>query len=284
MIREYYRVAKPGIVYGNALSVIAGYLFGGITAFDLSAFLGVVVGACLVMAGGCVFNNIIDIPIDRMMKRTKQRALVTGVIPVSRAFIYGVLLSGAGLGLLWWQTNRLTVALGVLALLAYVALYGWAKRTTTASTLIGAISGGLPPVAGYTAATGRLDMAAVLLFLILAAWQMPHFYAVAIFRREEYLSARIPLLSVVKGNAAVRRQILVYIVVFAVAAASLAALSSAGLIYMAVMLLLSAEWLRRSLRPFTKKNQSAWARSVFGFSLIVLLVFSATVSVAPLLP
>lgn len=234
------------------------------------------------MASACVVNNHMDLAIDAKMTRTKQRALVTGIISPTAALSYAVVLGLLGFGLLAYFTNSLTVAIGAVGFIDYVWLYGYTKRRSVHSTLVGAISGATPPVAGYCAVTGRLDQAALLLFLILGFWQMAHFYAIAIFRRKEYQAASIPLLSIVKGVPATKRQITIYILLFLAATSALWLSGHTGISYLIVMVLVSSWWLRVSLS--TKKSEDAWARSVFGSSLVVLMTFSLMISLNAWLP
>lgn len=213
-VTAYYWLTKPGIVYGNALMAIAGYFFGANGSPTLTVFLAMLVGICAVMASACVFNNVIDRDIDARMERTKQRAIPAGAIPPAEALMFASFLLVVGLVLLLLGTNLLTAIVALAGHLAYVVLYTYAKRKTIHGTLIGTLSGSTPPVIGYVAATGALDVTALLLFLALAAWQMAHFYAIAIFRRDDYAAAAIPVLSVVKGLDETKRQITIYVGVF----------------------------------------------------------------------
>ncbi|HEU5122168.1 MAG TPA: protoheme IX farnesyltransferase, partial [Candidatus Saccharimonadales bacterium] len=192
-IKSYYYLAKPGIIYGNVLAAMAGFLFGSGRTFEGWRFLALVFGIGLVIGASCVLNNILDRGIDKKMARTKKRALVTGDITIPSAIIYAVTLAGGGFSLLVLYTNWLTAALGAFAMVFYVVLYGIAKRKTIFGTLVGAVPGAIPPVTGYVAVSNQLDGAALLLFLILVAWQMPHFYAISIYRRHDYDAAAIPV-------------------------------------------------------------------------------------------
>src|SRR6185312_1596924 len=132
---------------------------------------------------------------------------------------------------------------GAIGFIDYVVLYGWSKRHSVHGTVVGSISGSMPVVAGYCAVTGRLDMGAFILFLILTLWQMPHFYAIAMYRAKDYAAAKIPVLPVVRGMHAAKVQIVAYVVAFTVAVASLSVFGYAGLTFRIVMLAVSAYWL-----------------------------------------
>lgn len=235
-------------------------------------------GICLIIASGCVFNNILDRKIDIAMVRTKNRALVTGRVATWQAIIFGSILSVTGFLVLALQVNILVVFLGIFALLMYVVVYGLAKRRTVHGTLVGSIPGALPPVAGYCAVTGRLDIGAVLLFLVLVVWQMPHFYAIAMYRLDDYKAAGIPVLPSVMGLRRTKIEILSYILAFIVVAALLTFYSYANYIYLVVVTIFGVTWLALGIQGFNNQNDKRWARTMFFFSLVVLLTFSVMVS------
>lgn len=275
-IRTYYYLTKPGIVYGNAIAAIAGYFYGAGGSPILVTFTAMLTGICFVMASACVYNNVLDRSIDARMKRTERRAVVTKAISVTHALIFATVLLAIGIFLLAVWTNTLTLLVALAGHFAYVVLYGWAKRHTVHSTLIGTISGSTPPVIGYVAATGALDITALLLFAIMAAWQMPHFYAIAIFRRDEYAAANLPILSVVKGIDVTRRQIIAYATLFVVLCGLLFLYGGASLLWFLVMALAGGYWLLLVLQPYNDINK--WARKQFGWSLSVLLIMCVGLS------
>lgn len=280
----YYHLTKPGIVYGNALSAIAGFLLAAGTNFDLWLFLAMLAGASLIMASACVFNNYIDQGIDKKMSRTKKRALVEGTISGRHALVYATILGMLGFGLLVFFTNTATVITGAVGFIFYLVIYGIAKRRSTLSTIIGSVSGSTPIVAGYVAVTGQFDTGAALLFLAMAFWQMPHFYAIAMYRSADYAAAGLPVLPVKKGSRLTKINMVAYIVAYA---ATLAALTLAGytdFVFLGVMTLLCLYWLRLGILGFSAPDEIAWAKRLFGFSLIVLLGFCALLSLEVVLP
>lgn len=283
-LKDYYQLTKPGIIRGNAITAAAGFFLASAGSINFAAFGAMLAGIILVMASGCVFNNYMDRGIDKKMQRTKKRALVTGSIPARNALIFASLMGILGTWLLAIYVNLLTASIGVFGLFAYVILYGIAKRKSVHGTAVGSISGAVPPVVGYVAVTNQLDMVALLLFVILVCWQMPHFYAIAIFRMKEYASAGIPVLPIKKGLYATKVQIILYIIAFTAASCSLAALGYTSYTYLVVMAVLSIAWLRLALKGFETKDDNKWARKVFGLSLIVLLVFSSLISLDSFLP
>ena len=274
LISQYYRLTKPGIVYSNAMAASAGYLFVG--DFELTTFSGMLVGTMLVIASACVLNNVIDRDIDARMSRTAKRELPVGAIGVVAATTYGVLLLFAGVTFLALTVNYLALLVALVGHVAYVGLYTYSKRHTIHSTLIGTISGSTPPVIGYAAAAGRIDVAAGLLFLLLATWQMPHFYAIGLFRKKDYSAANLPILPVVKGFEATRRQIIVYVLAFIAAVLALSLWGGASWVFTVVVGVGALWWLKLCLeRPASEEK---WARRQFVFSLKLLLLFSAMLS------
>lgn len=282
-LKKYYRLTKPGIVYGNALTVIGGFFLASKGHINLGLFAGTLFGVCLIMASACVFNNYVDRGLDEQMARTKKRALVTKEISERNALIFATILGLSGFGLLGIFTNLLTVLLGVIAIGMYVVVYGIAKRKTVYGTLVGSVPGALPPVAGYTAVTNSLDTAAILLFVIMVLWQMPHFYAIAMYRYKDYKAAGLPVLPVVKGMQITKIQIILYVIAFIIVSVLLSA-NYTGISYLLVMAVVGGLWLVKGLRSFKTEKNEVWARGMFGFSLIVLLVFSVMISVDVWLP
>ena len=285
-IKMYYQLVKPGIVYSNAIATMAGFFlaYAQLGRFDIGIFLGVVIGTSFIIASACVLNNYIDRHIDKKMKRTSKRATAAGRISRTNVLAYTVTLGLIGLTILGLLTNMLTMVLGVLAYISYIVLYGIGKRRTVHGTLVGAISGGLPPVAGYAALANRLDMAAILLFFVLVAWQMPHFYAIAMRRKDEYAAANIPVLPVVKGLYATKVQIVLYVVLFIAVNILFTAFGYTGYVYLVVMTIVGFIWLYKGLKGFKTEADEKWALKMFLFSLVVLLILCVMLAVGGLLP
>jgi protoheme IX farnesyltransferase len=279
MVRTYYQLAKPGIVYGNALTAGAAYLLGTEGFPDALAFLGFLLGMSFSIAGSCVFNNIMERDVDALMARTKKRALVTGAVSVRDAALYGGVLTAVGLVLLLY-VSLWAFLLTVIGIITYVAVYTPSKRRTRHSTAIGSVAGAVPPVAGYAAASGGLDLVALLLFLVLAAWQMAHFFAIALNRQKEYAAAGMPVMPLAVGVSRTRAYTALYAVLFATLAIALGFVARAGATYFIVMSAVSAGWLLLAIAGFYAKNTGRWARRMFLYSLIALLAFSLAIALA----
>jgi protoheme IX farnesyltransferase len=284
MLKECYWLTKPGIIYGNALTAIGGFLLASRWRIDAVLFLATVFGTCLVIASACVLNNYIDRNIDKKMARTKWRATVTGKISGPWAIIYGTILGIIGFSILIIWTNALVAVIGLIAYIDYIVLYGVSKRISVHGTLVGSIAGAAPPVAGYCAVTNRFDLGALIIFLIMVSWQMVHFYAIAIRRSSDYKSAKIPVLPLVNGVRATKIQMIAYTIIFIAAVISLGVFGYAGYTFVIVMSALGLTWLYKGLHSFNITDNIAWARQMFMFSLVVLLSFSVMLSVGRILP
>jgi protoheme IX farnesyltransferase len=281
VIKEYYRLIKPGIVYGNAIPAVAGFLLASRGDIQYGVMLAMLVGISLVVASGCVFNNYIDRDIDALMERTKKRALVTGLVNKTAALRYAVTLFSFGVGLLAVSTNRMTVYAALLGFLVYVVIYSlFVKRTSMHGALIGSISGAMPLVVGYLAVHGVLDSEAVILFLIMSLWQMPHSLAIAIYRLRDYQAADISVTPVRKGIRIAKIEIVIYTKLFITATLSLYVFGYVTYLYFFIMGALGYTWLILALYGLFKKNidDATWARRVFLFSIIILLVFCIMIS------
>ncbi|CFR01521.1 heme o synthase [Yersinia massiliensis] len=280
MIKQYLQVTKPGIIFGNLISVVGGFLLASKGVIDYPLFLATLFGVSLVVASGCVFNNYIDRDIDRIMERTKNRVLVKGLIDPKVSLIYASVLGIAGMLLLYVAANALAMMLAVIGFVIYVGVYSlYMKRKSVYGTLIGSLSGAAPPVIGYCAVTGQFDMGALILLLIFSLWQMPHSYAIAIFRFKDYQAANIPVLPVIKGISVTKNHITLYILAFMVATLMLTLSGYAGYKYLVVAAAVSVWWLGMALRGYKATNDIVWARKLFVFSIIAITSLSVMMSV-----
>lgn len=298
--RTYYQLTKPGIIYGNVMTGIAGFVFAlslpvshyGRWQHDAMSWSDVairggatIIGMALVIASACVANNYMDRGIDKAMARTSKRALVTGKVSLRAAVIYAATLGVLGFSLLLAFTPPIVAAVGAVAFVDYVLLYGWAKRHSVHSTLVGSISGAAPLVAGYVSISAGLDMYALLLFIIMAAWQMPHFYAIGIYRAKDYAAAKLPILPVTKGAGRTKFEIIAYMALYVCSTLALTVAIPHASYWFAIPAVGGALWwlvvaLRRYPHAKDQGNaitaaDEAWARKTFLQSLVVLLLLSA---------
>lgn len=270
-LRDFIQLAKPGILISNSITVFGGYWVAWGSSgktFDFKLMIFAMLGALLVMASGCVLNNYLDRDLDTKMTRTRKRVLPTGMIDPKVVFWYGIALGVVGLSVLCLLVNPLSALLGVLGLLVYVFIYtAWLKRTSTLSTTIGAISGSTPPVIGYCAVTGQMDMGAWILFGILFFWQPPHFWALGIRRKEEYRAAGFPLLPVVHGDEVTKMHMLRFLVMLVPVSLLLYAYGYVGEIYLITAIVLGLAWTFIGIAGFRTQDNDNWAKRMFVFSI-----------------
>lgn len=279
MLKIYYSLTKPGIIYGNLITVAAGFILGTTGPFHDALFLETLAGISLIIASGCVLNNIIDRDIDGLMERTKGRALVKGLVPLTHAYTLAAGLGSFGAYLLGYFTNIVTLLTGLAGLFAYVFIYSlWSKRTSVYGTLLGSISGAVPPVVGYTAATGHIDLGAIILFIILVMWQMPHSYAIAIYRLSDYQHAHIPVLPLARGMRTTKIHMFEYIIGFTAFVLALYFFGYAGKLYLFTMLPLGLLWTTLSFSGFTSTDDARFGKMMFISSIIVITLFSLVLS------
>jgi protoheme IX farnesyltransferase len=284
-VREYYQLTKPGVLYGNILTAAAGFLLAASGKYDLLLLLATIVGMTLVIASACVINNYLDQDIDKIMARTKSRPSVTGAVPNSHMVIYGTVLGILGIITLALWTNWLVVAIGAIGFVTYVWLYGaLSKRRSIHGTLVGSISGAMPIIGGYAAVTGRVDAGMIIVFFILFFWQFPEFYSIAIYRRKEYAAAGIPVMPVVKGVRSTTIQIYIYTVLYVLSTLLLMFYAYVGLTYFIVMAATGAYWIWLAGKGLTTRAPSAWARQMFKYSMVTILVLCVMLAVGPVLP
>ncbi|QBH95321.1 protoheme IX farnesyltransferase [Limnobaculum zhutongyuii] len=280
MIKKYLLVTKPGIIFGNMISVIGGFLLASQGSVDFSLLFATIIGVSLVVASGCVFNNYIDRDIDCLMERTKNRVLVQGLISPAITILYACMLGIAGFALLYVYTNLLAVEFALLGFVVYVGLYSlYLKRKSVYGTLVGSLSGAAPPVIGYCAVSNQFDTGALILLVIFSLWQMPHSYAIAIFRYKDYLAASIPVLPVKRGISVTKNHITLYIIGFIVATLMLTISGYAGYSYLFVAAVVGFGWLIMALTGYKTTDNKIWARKLFIFSIVAITTLSIMMSV-----
>ncbi len=279
MIKNYYSLVKPGIIYGNLVTVLGGYFLGSHTAFSLKLFITTLLGISLVIACGCVLNNCIDRDIDKVMKRTCKRVLVTGAITLKSALLYAIILGVVGFMLLIINTNKITVIVASIGLFFYVVLYSmWFKRNSIYGTLVGSVSGAVPILVGYCAVTNQFNSGAIILFCILATWQMPHSYAIGIRLLDDFSKASIQILPVKKGVYFTKINILLYVVLFAISIILLYLFKYVGLLYLVILGAMSTFWVFLSIIGFKAKSNRTWATRMFIYSIVIIVVFSIMIA------
>jgi protoheme IX farnesyltransferase len=248
-------------------------------------FAALTIGTWFIIASACVINNYLDQDIDALMERTKARPLLTGEVTNQQAVSFGILLGLLGFALLISKTNWWVVGVGLFGWVAYVWLYGaLGKRKSVHGTLVGALSGAAPILAGYVAVNPRLDWVGLSLFGIIFFWQMPEFYAISIYRREEYAHAGLPVSAVKRGVPATIRQIFAFTALTVLITIALKFSSFTSWTMWIVLLGTSIRWLQIAAEGLKTKNAAAWAKKEFHFALVFLVVFSIIIAINPYLP
>jgi protoheme IX farnesyltransferase len=278
-IKNYLLVTKPGIILGNLISAAGGFFLASRGHVDAALLVPTLIGMSLVVASGCVFNNCIDRDLDRKMHRTHHRVLAAGRMRPGAALFYGSLLGFGGMALLWTATNILCVAVLAGGFAVYVGLYSLVlKRRTLYSTLIGSLAGAAPPLAGYCAASNRFDTGAVILLCIFSLWQMPHSYAIAIYRYRDYAAAALPVLPVRQGMAAAKRHVIGYMLAFVVAALMLTFEGYTGYRYLAVASGMGLSWLLMACSGYRTSDGRLWGKKLFVSSIVTITLLSIMMS------
>ena len=273
--RDYVNVTKPGITMSNAMTTFTGLWVAARGRPDLATLCFTLAGSSLVVMSGCALNNFMDRDIDHLMTRTQGRPLPNGRLRAGSVMLFGILLGVLGVGLLAAFVNTLAATMALIGLFFYVIVYtGVTKRTTTLSTVVGSVSGAMPPLIGWTAVTGSVDATGWILFTIMFLWQSPHFLALGMRRMKEYKAAGIPLLPVVYGFAPTKRQIVLWTVALVPVSLLLYTTGAANWIYLATAAVLGAIYLYKAFRGFRAADDIAWATDMFRYSLIYLTVLS----------
>lgn len=269
--KSFLLLTKPGIIMGNVLTAAGGFALAAKGSFNPWLFLAMLEGLAFIIASACVYNNVIDRDLDKKMERTKNRPLPKGLVSLRSALIFATGLGCMGILILSLYTNLLTLMVALTGLGIYVFIYSYSKYKTSQGTLIGSIAGAIPPVVGYTAVSQRIDLAAIILFLMIALWQMPHFYAIAIFRIKDYAQGLIPVLPLKKGMLNTKIQMIFYCLAFMLTSTLLTFFGYTGPLYFVLMSLFGFIWLILSIQGLTCKNDQKWARKMFFFSLVIVM-------------
>jgi heme o synthase len=268
---NYYLLTKPGIILGNLITVAAGFLLASKGVVNFWLFFATLMGLTFIMASACVFNNYIDRQVDKKMERTKNRALVKGLISGSNAIFFAILLGILGILILLLYTNLLTAFVAGFGFFVYVVLYSFWKCHTIYGTAIGSIAGAVPPVVGYCAVSNHFDAGALILFAILVLWQMPHFFSIAVSHFDDYAAAEIPVLPVKKGLLRTKIHMVLYILGFILAAVMLTFFNYTGYLYLIVATSFGLMWLGLCMKGFKSDNDQLWGRNMFRLSLLMII-------------
>src|ERR1700690_588513 len=242
--REYLALTKPKVSLLIVFTAIVGMVLASPGMVPLPALVFGTLGIAMASGSAATLNHILDQRIDKQMARTRRRPLATGSLRTSQALVFASVLCVGSMMVLWLSAGSLCALLTFGSLIGYAVIYtGWLKRATPQNIVIGGAAGAAPPLLGWVAVTHPIDSQGLALVLIIFVWTPPHFWALAIARREEYAKAGIPMLPVTHGIPYTRRQILLYTVLLIVCTLIPAFIGMSGLIYLAAALVLNTRFL-----------------------------------------
>lgn len=268
-LRDLIEMGKPRITLLVLLTSAVG-MFMAPGAIGLQGGVIFLLATSLLVASANTLNCWIERESDGLMHRTRARPLPAGRISARLACTAGVVEGSVALVALAWVTNLPTFLLGLTALVSYVAIYTPLKRVSWWAVVIGAIPGAIPPLMGWTALTGRLDVEGWLLFGILFLWQLPHFIAISLYLKEDYRRGGLQVLPVAHGDAAARRHLFAYTVLLVLVSLLAQPMGMAGVLYGISASLLGAGFLYFAANGLRGTVRGAWARRTFAYSLIYL--------------
>ena len=282
--RRYLELTKPKVVALITFTAIVGTLLASPGVPPLEPLIIGNLGIALAAACAATINHVLDARLDAQMARTRARPLPTGQLSERAAVTFAAVLGVSAMTLLAFLVNLLTAVLTFCSLIGYAVVYTvWLKRATSQNIVIGGAAGAAPPVLGWTAVTGSVDPNALLLFLIIFVWTPPHFWALAIARRDEYARAGIPMLPVTHGVEFTRLQVLLYTVLLVVVTLLPYVTHMSGLVYLAAALALNAGFLYYALILKISARAELPMR-VFRFSINYLVWLFAALLVDHYLP
>jgi protoheme IX farnesyltransferase len=242
--RDYLELTKPKVSLLIVFTAIVGMVLASPGMVPLPALIFGTLGIALASGSAAAFNHVLDRRIDEQMARTRRRPLPTGHLSRPHALIFASLLGTASMAILWPTVGRLTAILTFLSLIGYAVVYTlYLKRATPQNIVIGGAAGAAPPVLGWAAVTNTIDTNALLLFLIIFTWTPPHFWALAIARRDDYAKVGIPMLPVTHGIPFTRLQIVLYTILLGLSTILPVLTRMSGLIYLAAAVVLNARFL-----------------------------------------
>jgi protoheme IX farnesyltransferase len=271
--RDYLELTKPRVVALMVFTVVVGMLLATRATLPPAVLVFGTLGIALVAGSAAAINHLVDRHVDALMARTRRRPLPSGALGGTQVLLFAAALGALGMTLLLVFTNRLCAVLTFASLLGYAVVYSvLLKRSTPQNIVIGGAAGAAPPLLGWVAVTGQLDAGALLLFLIILIWTPPHFWALAIHRRDEYARAAIPMLPVTHGIAFTAGRILAYTVALWGVSVLPFVIGMSGLPYLLGAGVLGARftWMARRLQ-----RDSRQAMPTFRFSIVYLFALFA---------
>jgi protoheme IX farnesyltransferase len=273
--RSYYELTKPRVVALILFTALVGMLMATPGPVPWQPLLFGLLGIGLAAAAGAALNHVVDQNIDARMRRTRDRPLPTGRLDTPHALAFALLLSAVSVVTLTTLVNTVTAVLTFAAFLGYGVVYTvWLKRRTPQNIVWGGLAGAMPPLLGWTTVTGEVHVHALLLVLLIFVWTPPHFWALAIKRRDEYARAGVPMLPVTHGVAFTKQQVLLYTLMLAVVSLMPFRAGMSGLLYLVGAVVLGAGFCYRAVRLLRSEDDTEAMRT-FGYSILYLTLLFA---------
>lgn len=270
--RDYLELCKPRVVALMLLTVLVGMFLASPGLIPLTTIVAALIGIGCAAGSAAAINHLVDKRIDAIMTRTSKRPVANGRVSVQQAILFALLTGIIGLFILVWFVNTLTAILTFVTLIGYAGIYtGYLKRATPQNIVIGGLAGAAPPLLGWTAVTNQLDPQALLLVLIIFVWTPPHFWALAIYRFEEYRNADIPMLPVTHGLAFTRLMVLLYTILLLLVSILPFVIGMSGSLYLVGALLLGIRFLYWAIILY-RTDKPIVAMRTFRFSIIYLMM------------
>ncbi|MEO1550635.1 MAG: heme o synthase [Pseudomonadota bacterium] len=278
---DYYALLKPKVMRLVVFTALVGLVTAPVMAHPVIALAALI---CIAVGAGAsgALNMWWDADIDRVMERTAKRPVPSGKVEATEAMAIGLTLSAFSVVFLFLFTNALAAGLLAFTIFFYAVVYTmWLKRSTAQNIVIGGAAGAFPPVIGWAAMTGSISLEPILMFLLIFLWTPPHFWALALFRNGDYQNAQVPMLPVVAGTRATRRQVWLYALILAPLAVLPAFTPVGGLFYLIGALVLNAIWLAGAWAIRTRDDWDAEQdkfrveKRFFGFSILYLFAHFA---------
>ena len=273
---NFLALCKPRVTMLIVFTAMIGMFLATPSMVPLNILLAATIGIGMASGAAAAFNCLVEQTIDAKMARTRGRPLPTGQVTSSQTFIFASIMATIGLSILYFLVNPLTMWLTLATFVGYAVIYTvFLKPATPLNIVIGGLSGAMPPALGWAAVTGTVSAEAWILVLIIFAWTPPHFWALALYRREEYAKSGLPMLPVTHGEEFTRLQILLYTIILVAVTLMPFAMRMSGLIYLGAALLLDAVFMAYAIGLYRKYSDDL-ARSMFKFSILYLtLLFAA---------
>ena len=268
--RAYLESSKLRVVALMIFTSFIGMLLANPLSLNFEVLILGNLGIALMSLSAGSINQLLDQRIDKIMQRTKKRPLVSGILSTKNVIIYAAVMAILGFCILYFRINTLTAWLTLVSLIGYAFIYTlYLKRSTPQNIVIGGAAGATPPLLGWTAMTGQIDLIAVVLFLIIFTWTPPHFWALALYRKEEYFAAKIPMLPVTHGEQYTRVHITLYTLMLTIVSFLPFIIKFSSLFYLVGAMILNLIFLYYVIKMQLAKN-NLLSNKIFNYSIVYL--------------